>query len=930
MAKKLFLLDGMALVYRAHFAFSRNPRVNSKGLNTGAILGFTNSLVEVIEKQKPTHIGVSFDTAEPTFRHEMYQEYKANREEQPEDITLALPYVRQIVEAFNIPLLIKPGFEADDIIGTVAKRMGKEDFEVYMMTIDKDYAQLVTENIFLYKPSYSGSDIEIWDIPKVLEKFEIARVEQVIDVLGLQGDTSDNIPGIPGIGKKTAIKLLKEYDSVEGLIANAHKLKGKQRENVENFSEQGILSKKLATIDINVEIEATEAALQYSGFDKEKLKAVFDELEFRTLSKRLFNETPTKTTTAKPKKKNEAQTSLFSEPQAQTESVEEQIIEFSNIHNTVHHYHLMDTPELCHKLAERLEKQEEFCFDTETTNIDALKAELVGIAFSYYPTEAYYVPINAENEKEILPIFKSVFENEKIAKIAQNLKYDYMVLKNYGIEVKGKFFDTMLAHYLLEPDMRHNMDRLARNELQYEAVEIETLIGKKGKKQGSMRDVPLEKVKEYAGEDADITLQLKHQFAPKIEKNNLEELLFDLETPLISVLVAMETQGIRLDKEGLAEISKELTLEVQKLEEGIYKKAGTTFNIASPKQLGEILFDKLKLDENAKKTKTGQYATGEEILVRLAEKHEIVAEVLHFRELVKLKNTYVDALPELVNPETGKIHTSYNQAVAATGRLSSTNPNLQNIPIRTAQGREVRKAFIPSNENYVLLAADYSQIELRLMAAFSQDETMISAFQNKVDIHSTTASKLYKVGIEDVDTEMRRRAKTANFGIIYGISAHGLSQRLNIPRPEAGEIIRNYFTEFAAVKSYMNDVIEQAREKGYVETIMGRRRFLRNINARNRVDREHAERNAINTPIQGSAADMIKIAMIRIQDFLQSEKLKTKMLLQVHDELVFDVHKEELEYIQPKIAELMKTAIPDLPVPMEVEMGIGQNWLEAH
>ena len=952
--KKLFLFDAMTMIYRAHFAFSKNPRINSKGLNTGAVMGFTNSLVEVLQKEKPTHIGIAFDTSEPTFRHVEYKEYKANREEQPEDITNAIPYIYQMVEAFNIPALVLPGFEADDIIGTIAKKAARAGFdEVYMWTIDKDYAQLVEDKIFLYKPSYMGNGVDVWGVQEVLAKFDIQRVDQVIDFLGMQGDAVDNIPGIPGVGPKTAIKFLKEYDTVEGLLANVDKLKGKQKEKVEANKDKALLSKKLATINIEVPIEFNEEALKWETFDKDKVKALFEELEFRTLTKRLFKEAAPAGTKKKAKRKPKVaanQMGLFGDGESSDGSSVQAVTSLSNIHNTVHHYYLIDTPELRKKLIDHLGQQDEFCFDTETTNIEAQNAELVGIAFSTYANEAYYVPVPADQKEAqaIVDEFKEVFENENVGKIAQNLKYDLVVMRNYGVEIKGKFFDTMLAHYLLQPDMRHNMDVLAKSYLHYEPVEITTLIGKKGKKQGNMRDVEVDKIKEYAGEDADITLQLKELFDAQIqaqdmrhpapedgsEKVTLRKLMDEVETPLIEVLATVESNGVKLDSDSLAEFSKELTKEIKVLEEKIYKIAGETFNIASPKQLGDILFGKLKLDDKAKKTKSGQFATGEEILVKLADKNEIVQHILDFRGLQKLQNTYVDALPELVNPKTGLIHTSYNQAVAATGRLSSTNPNLQNIPIRTPQGREVRRAFIPRSDDYVLLAADYSQIELRIMAEFSQDQTMIQAFQNGEDIHATTASKIYKVPLDQVDSDMRRKAKTANFGIIYGISAHGLSERLNIPRKEAGEIIRAYFDEFPAVKQYMDDVINKAREQEYVETILGRRRYLRNINSRNAVERGNAERNAINAPIQGSAADMIKIAMIRLHEFLKKENLKSKMILQVHDELVFDAHKDELDILKPAIVDLMKNALSSInrtmQVPMEVEIGEGQTWLEAH
>ena len=928
--KKLFLLDAMALIFRAHFAFSKNPRINSKGLNTGVVLGFTNSLIEIINKEKPTHIGVAFDLPGPTFRHKMFEAYKAQREEAPEDIKIGIPIVKELVKSFNIPILEKSGFEADDVIGTIAKKAANEGFEVFMMTPDKDYAQLVEEHVYLYKPAYMGNAVDILGVEEVLKKFDIEKVDQVRDILGLQGDASDNIPGIPGIGAKTAVKLLREFGNVENLVENTDKLKGKQKENVENFGQQGLLSKELATIVVDVPIDFDEKALQYHGFDEEKLKALFDDLEFRTLAKRVFGAS----TTGIVKPEN-AQLSMFGgggsqvkeEPEDDVEEPEER----KNLYNTIHDYHLIDTPEKVKKLVSYLEIQDEFCFDTETTSIDARDAELVGIAFSYLPREAYYIPLPENREKtlDFLNILRPVLENDRIGKIGQNIKYDILVLKNYGVQVKGALFDTMLAHYLFEPDMRHNMDVLAENFLNYSPVSIQTLIGKKGTKQLSMRDAEVKKVVQYAGEDADITLQLKQAFAPMVKEKKVDKLLFDVEIPLVHVLADMEFEGVKVDEPTLKQLSDELANGSNELEKEIYVIAGVNFNIASPKQLGEVLFDKLKLVEKPKKTKTGQYATGEEILTGLANEHPIAAKILDFRELQKLKSTYVDALPNLISKNDGRIHTSYNQAVAATGRLSSTNPNLQNIPIRTEKGREIRKAFVPRDSDHILMAADYSQIELRIMAAFAKDTSMIEAFKKGRDIHATTASKIFKVDLENVDDEMRRKAKTANFGIIYGISAFGLSQRLAIPRREASDIIDAYFTEFATVKSYMDRVINDARENEYVETILGRRRYLRDINSKNATMRGFAERNAINAPIQGSAADMIKVAMINIHNWMKKEQLKSKMILQVHDELVFDVHQSEKELMQKKVPEFMKTAI-ELEVPMEIGLGFGANWLEAH
>ena len=926
----------MALIYRAHFAFSKNPRVNSKGMNTGAVLGFTNSMLEIINKQKPTHLGVAFDLSGPTFRHEMYEPYKANRQEQPEDITVAIPYVKQLVRAFNVPVLELQGYEADDIIGTFAKKAAREDFEVYMMTPDKDYGQLVEEKVFLYKPAFMGNGVDIMGIPEVLAKWNIERIDQVVDMLGLQGDSVDNIPGIPGVGPKTAAKLLAQYGSVEGIIENSDKLKGKQKERVQENAEQAIMSKQLARIDIEVPLEFVSSDLKYDGPDEEKVRTLFDELEFKTLAKRVFGATSEPKASTKKSTKATAssgQMSLFgggNEAPA-AEKAPTPPAEKRTIANTAHNYWLVETKVQRTELIEFLKIQQEFCFDTETDSLDALEANLVGIAFSYTSGDAYYIPVTQDFEeaKQVLLEFKEVLESSEIIKIGQNLKYDVLALKKYGISVRGPLFDTMLAHYLIEPDSRHGMDRLAEQYLNYQPVSIETLIGKKGKKQGNMRDVPVTDVVEYAGEDADITLQLKHKLAPELEAKGALKLFKEVEVPLVTTLAQMEAHGVRVDTEFLNNYSKELTEELAVLEKEIYEQAGEEFTINSPKQLGVILFEKLTLSEKPKKTKTGQYATGEEILVSLADKHPIINNILDYRQLQKLKSTYVDALPALISPADGLIHTSYNQAVAATGRLSSTNPNLQNIPIRTDKGREIRKAFIPRGEEFTLLAADYSQIELRIMAAFSKDESMIQAFKDKQDIHKATASKIFGVTLEEVDSDMRRKAKTANFGIIYGISAFGLSQRLNIPRKEAGEIIDSYFAQFPSIKSYMDETINFARENEYVETILGRRRYLRDINSRNYTIRGFAERNAINAPIQGSAADMIKIAMIRIQKWMEAENLKSKMIMQVHDELVFDAYQSEIELLKTKIPELMTTAV-ELAVPLEVEVGLGTNWLEAH
>ncbi|AFK05225.1 DNA polymerase I [Emticicia oligotrophica DSM 17448] len=957
--KKLFLLDAMALIYRAHFAFMKAPRLTSTGLNTSCVFGVANAILEVIQKEKPTHIGVAFDLPGGTFRNDWFPEYKANRQEQPEDITIAIPYVKKLVEAMDIPLLMLAGYEADDVIGTLAKQAAKHDFEVFMMTPDKDYGQLVEDHIYIYKPAIGGKDAEKLGVKEVCEKWGIEHPEQVVDILGLMGDAVDNIPGVPGVGEKTAAKLIATYGSIENMYENADKLTGKVGEAIKNNKEQALLSKKLAQIELNVPVEFNEDFLKITHPKPELMGPLLDELEFRTLRKRLLPNEPVPASSSGDssqksnpstapvnalKAKSGTQISMFeamgapAAPQiaAQTPFEEEEELQYransvkDTILSKVHEYHLMDTPILRKSLIQYLSNQEEFCFDSETTSVDAVDAEVVGLSFAYYAGEAFYVPIPSEKEEAqaVMNEFKEVFENESIIKIGQNIKYDLMVLKNYGIELKGTLFDTMLAHYIIEPEQRHGMDYLANIYLNYEPVSIETLIGK-GKSQGSMRDVALEKIKDYAAEDADITFQLKHILAPKLADSQQQKLLQQVEMPLVKVLADMEMEGVRVDESALQEMSSVLESDVRQIQSDIFNIAGQEFNVASPKQLGEILFEKLKLDKNAKKTKTGQYATGEDILSKLENEHEIVRKILDFRELVKLKNTYVDALPALISKKTGRIHTSYNQAVAATGRLSSTNPNLQNIPIRTPRGREIRKAFVPRNDEYVILSADYSQIELRIMAAFSGDESMLEAFNQGIDIHSTTASKVFRVGLSDVTSDMRRKAKMVNFGIIYGISAFGLSQRLNIPRGEAKEIIDAYWVEFPKIKQFMDDTINKAREVKYAETILGRRRYLRDINSQNMTDRGFAERNAINAPIQGSAADMIKVAMINIHDFMKKEQLQSRMILQVHDELVFDAHRSEVDFLKTKVDELMCTAIP-LTVKMETGMGIGQNWLEAH
>lgn len=935
--KKLFLLDGMALIYRAHFALSKTPRFTSGGLNTSAVMGFTNTLLDVLKKEKPTHMAVVFDTEAPTERHTEFAAYKAHRESMPEDLSKALPYIFKVVLGFNIPLITSDGYEADDIIGTLAKKAEAKGYQVYCMTPDKDFAQLVSENIRIYKPARMGNEMEILGVKEVLEKWEIERPEQVIDILGLWGDAVDGIPGIPGVGEKTAKTLIKQYDSVEGIIAHSHELKGKLRENVQAFAEQGLMSKRLATINLNSPVELDEAGLEMCAPSKDLLEPLFAELEFRTLGRRVFGDDFSITET----RAVSVQTDLFGEPVAgarTTLTVDVQDVyeapnqpDVKNINTVEHEYILADTFEKRAELIAILKQQESICFDTETTGTDANQCELVGLSFAVKHYQAWYVPVPVD-EQEILKIvaeFKPVLEDEKIGKIGQNLKFDILMLKWYGVEIKGKLFDTMMAHYVIDPDTRHNMDILSENYLNYKPVSITELIGPKGKNQGTMRDVEIEKIKDYAAEDADVTLQLKTIFEPKIKEVGAEKLLNEIENPLIYVLADVEHEGVRIDHETLKEFSKELETDIAKLEKVVYEKAGVRFNIASPKQLGEVLFEKLLLDPKAKKTKTGQYQTGEDVLLSLAAKSDIVRDILDFRQLQKLKSTYVDALPTMVNPKTGRIHTSYNQAVAATGRLSSNNPNLQNIPIRTERGREVRKAFIPRDENHIIVSADYSQIELRIIAEISKDPNMRQAFVDNIDIHTATAAKVYGIGLDEVDSTQRRNAKAVNFGIIYGQSAFGLSQNLGIPRKEAADIIENYFAQYPGIKQYMADTMNFARENGYVTTLMGRRRYLRDINSANQTVRGFAERNAINAPIQGSAADMIKIAMINIHREFKAQKLDARMTMQVHDELVFDVPHYEVEIVKPIILENMKNAIKT-EVPIMVEIGTGVNWLEAH
>lgn len=925
--KRLFLIDAYALIYRSYFAFIRNPRFNSKGVNTSATLGFANTLVQLLESEKPEYIGVVFDVSKPTFRHEMFPEYKANRQEMPEDLRKSIPYIRKMIEAFRIPIVEIEGFEADDVIGTLSVKASSEGFYTYMMTPDKDYAQLVTDKVFMYKPGKSGNDNEIWGVEEVKQNFELDSPLQVIDLLGLMGDSSDNIPGCPGIGPKNAQKLISEFGSIDGIYQNLGQLKGKQKENLEAFEDQVRISRKLATIILDVPIAFEPEKLRLEEPDGLALKALFDDLEFRQLSERLqLNDSTKKQTTQNPQP---VQGSLFE--MMGTTPVQEVIQKMETIETTPHQYYLIENAMQRASLRAELSIQPEFCFDTETTGLDPHSSELVCLSFSFRKHEAFCVtlPNNRKETQEILNEFREVFADDRIVKIGQNLKYDLLMLLQYGIEVKGIMFDTMIAHYLIQPELKHNLDYLCEIYLNYQKIPTENLIGSKGRNQISMRSVPHEKLRDYACEDADLTLRLKDVLASEIEKHGVEELFSNIEMPLVPVLTDMEMTGVKLDTKSLDNYAVELREQIIALEKEIIGMAGQEFNVSSPKQLGEILFEKLRIDPNAKLTKTKQYSTNEEVLAQLAHKHPIVGKVLDFRGLKKLLNTYVETLPQLINSRTGKIHTSYNQAITATGRLSSNNPNLQNIPIRDENGREIRKAFIPSDSNHLFLSADYSQIELRIMAALSQDPQMMEAFGKNEDIHAITASKIYKVPLEEVTPEMRRKAKTANFGIIYGISAFGLSQRLNISRSEAKELIDGYFENFPRVKEYMDKSIEMARNDGYVQTIMGRRRYLNDINSNNAVVRGMAERNAINTPIQGSAADIIKLAMIKIHTEFQTYALKSKMVLQVHDELNFDVYKPELEKVEQIVKENMENAVK-IKVPLTIEMKSAENWLDAH
>lgn len=927
--KRLFLLDAYALIFRGYYAFIKNPRINSKGLNTSAIMGFMNSLLEVIRKEKPNYLAVCFDKGGSQERFSIFPEYKANRDETPEAIRIAIPYIHKILDAMQIPIIEKEGYEADDIIGTLAKQAEQEGYTTFMVTPDKDYGQLVSENIFMYKPARGGKDTEIWGVEEVKQNFGVNSPEQVIDLLGMMGDAVDNIPGFPGVGEKTAQKLIQEFGSIENLLQNTDKLKGKLRENIENNAEKGLLSKRLARIILDVPVTFHKENFALSSPKMEEIIPIFEELEFRTMLgtlQKAFQQVNTSNTEYNlfniSENSQNIQLSLFDNPETS---------QYKTIKDIEHSYYLIENKEDSYKLVSELLLQKEVCFDTETTSLNELEAELVGMAFSWEKHKGYYVlfPESKELTQEILEIFRPFFENSSITKIGQNLKYDIKVLAKYNIQVLGNLFDTMIAHYLLNPDAKHNMDILSENYLHYSPISIETLIGKKGKGQLSMRQVPPLEQKEYAVEDTDVTLQLKNIFEQQLQKYNAEKLFSQIESPLVQVLADMELEGIRIDVPFLKSLSDDIEKDIFSLQQAVYEQAGEIFNLSSPKQLGDILFEKLKLISKPKKTKTGQYATSEEILSELAPKHKIVANVLEYRQLQKLQSTYIDALPKEVNSTTGRVHTTYMQAVTATGRLSSNNPNLQNIPIRTERGQQIRKAFVPRNEDYTLLSADYSQIELRVIAALSGEKNMIEAFLQNQDIHRSTAAKVFNVDIQSVTREQRSHAKTVNFGIIYGVSAFGLSNQTELSRSESKELIDTYYQTYPQLKVFIDKQIHFARENGYVETILGRRRYLPDINSRNQVVRGAAERNAVNAPIQGSAADIIKIAMINIYNLLKDNKLKTKMLLQVHDELIFDVPKNELDFVKPLIKKTMEEAY-QFAVPLVVDLGVGKNWLEAH
>ena len=946
---KLFLLDAYALIYRAYYALIKNPRINSKGFNTSAVLGFVNTLEDVLKKENPTHIGVAFDPSGPTFRHEAYEQYKAQREETPEVIRLSVPIIKDIIRAYRIPILEVTGYEADDVIGTLATEAGKRGITTYMMTPDKDYGQLVSENVFMYRPKYGDKEFEVMGIEQVKAKFDIESPLQVIDMLGLMGDSSDNIPGCPGVGEKTAQKLVAQFGSIENLLANTDQLKGALKTKVETNKEMITFSKFLATIKTDVPIELNLHELKRETPDEEALRKIFEEMEFRTLMERVFNREKNSTPVEAPApKKRSGQLSLFGgmEPVTPTKNVHSQAnlfgeftdegqgnSEYSNLASlkTINFdYQLIDTEEKRKEFLQNIKTKKIFSLDTETTSTDPISAELVGMSFSFTKNQAFYIPVpsNQEETTRIVNEFKEVLENKETLKVGQNIKYDMLVLSRYGVNVQGPMFDTMIAHYVLQPELRHNMDYLAEIYLHYETIHIEELIGSKGKNQGNMRDLQPEAIYKYACEDADITLQLKEVLEKELKENGAEKLFYEIEMPLVPVLAYMEKNGVRVDTEALKETSRHFTARMKQIEEEVHQLAGGEFNISSPKQVGEVLFDKLKIVSKAKKTKTGQYVTSEEVLESLRSKHEVVGKILDYRGLKKLLSTYIDALPLLINPETGKIHTSFNQTVTATGRLSSSNPNLQNIPIRNEDGKEIRKAFIPE-EGCEFFSADYSQIELRIMAHLSGDTNMIEAFREGDDIHAATAAKVYKVSLEEVTREQRSKAKTANFGIIYGISVFGLAERMNVPRSEAKELIEGYFQTYPQIKEFMDKSIEKARENGYIETVFGRKRFLPDITSHNAVVRGYAERNAINAPIQGSAADIIKVAMVNIYRRFLEENLRSKMILQVHDELNFSVYPEEKEKVQQIVIEEMEKAYA-MQVPLRADCGWGKNWLEAH
>lgn len=921
---KLFLIDAYALIYRSYYAFIKNPRINSKGVNTSAVFGFINTLEDVLKREQPTHIAVAFDPKGPTFRHEAFEQYKAQREETPEVIRQSVPVIKEVIQAYHIPILEVPYYEADDVIGTVAKQAAANGFEVYMMTPDKDYGQLVADHIYMYRPKFGG-DYEVLGVSEVLEKYQLQSTEQVIDLLGLMGDTADNIPGCPGVGEKTAQKLLAEFGSIENLLANTDKLKGAQKKKVEENVEQIRFSKFLATIKTDVPITFDAELCKRVAPDEDRLVELYTELEFKTFINRLKGESSVVSSSKEPKAA--VQYDLF----ATEPVVESEVSSLADINTMPHSYYLADTAEKQIALCEQLLQEKSFSFDTETEGLDPLTAGLVGMSFAIREQEAWYVPVPANREEatDIVLRLAPALQHPEIEKVGQNIKFDILALRKYGVRVKGPLFDTMLAHYLLNPELRHGMDYLAETYLKYKTVPIEDLIGPKGKKQASMRTVPIEQIKEYAAEDADVTLRLKHYFAPLLKQEGLESLFFEMEMPLIYVLAEMEATGVKLDTNALKQSSEVLSQQLSALEESIYDLAGQSFNINSTKQVGEILFDKLKLDEKAKKTKTGGYSTSEEVLEKIRGKHPIVDKLLEYRGIKKLLSTYIDALPALIHPETGKIHTSFNQAVTATGRLSSTNPNLQNIPVRDELGREIRKAFIADDDDCIFFSADYSQIELRLMAHLSNDPHMVEAFCSGADIHAATAAKIYGIPVEEVTSDMRRKAKTANFGIIYGISVFGLAERLSIPRAESKELIDGYFQTYPRIKEYMEESIRVAKEKGYVETLFKRKRFLPDINSHNAIVRGYAERNAINAPIQGSAADIIKLAMIRIHQRFEAEHLKSRMILQVHDELNFNVRKEEFDRVKEIVLDCMEHVL-QLRVPLIADCGEGKNWLEAH